>query len=491
MIAKKFYVGHHPVLRIYQNRKIIWQLGEPMQKLGTPVIFLDDGVTPEYDTTAILGKAILGHAILGTSISLPKLDAPAIRLDVIADGGEVESKLSAPVIRIEEEAEQLTAPTNLQFDYETLTLSWDASKMATYYTVVIAGFSIDTTEAQLNAYEILADTWENYKELLDGTNASVFVLAFDADGNMAESESITIDVAEAAKHFPKLDAHVIELEVIPEEGGEPVPEPDPEPVALDTPVIYLHVEECLHASYTSSVTSEPTCTADGKRTLVCSECGYTWTEPIPAIGHNYSSVIVTPTCTEGGYTTHTCANCGDTYIDSQTAALGHDWGESYYSDTFATGYGHVCNRCGEKESLEPPMAKLDAPVIYLEETAKLDAPVISIEEVIEELTAPTNFQYDYETSMFSWDSVKGATKYRLWFVGMGSAPVVETQFDVEPGFLPYIAEMYGYSDGDKLSVSIEAEDDDGNVSERTVIYIDVEEARKYLPKLDAPSITLE
>ena len=45
---------------------------------------------------------------------------------------------------------------------------------------------------------------------------------------------------------------------------------------------------CDH-SYTSSVTTAATCTADGVRTYTCSKCGANYTETIAATGHNYVS----------------------------------------------------------------------------------------------------------------------------------------------------------------------------------------------------------
>ena len=128
------------------------------------------------------------------------------------------------------------------------------------------------------------------------------------------------------------------------------------------------------------VTTEPTCEAPGFVTYTCALCGDSYTEQIPMLGHDmgvwyvevepgeyteglerrncmrcdyheenvlpaighthhYESVVTEPTCTEGGYTTHTCTGCGDTYIDSQTAALGHD----YHDGT--------CTRCGAAEKL--------------------------------------------------------------------------------------------------------------------------------------------
>ncbi len=101
--------------------------------------------------------------------------------------------------------------------------------------------------------------------------------------------------------------------------------------------------------YVEAVTSQPDCENDGLKTFTCF-CGSTYTEKIPAKGHNpgdaatcenaqscltcgkelaaslghvYSSVVTSPTCTEGGFTTHTCSRCGHSYKDSEIAAKGH------------------------------------------------------------------------------------------------------------------------------------------------------------------------
>ena len=48
----------------------------------------------------------------------------------------------------------------------------------------------------------------------------------------------------------------------------------------------------------------------------CATCGKWFAEQvsIPEIGHNYSSAFAAPTATEDGGTKHTCSNCGDWYI---------------------------------------------------------------------------------------------------------------------------------------------------------------------------------
>ena len=47
----------------------------------------------------------------------------------------------------------------------------------------------------------------------------------------------------------------------------------------------MPAEEHTH-EYTSTITTEPTCTTDGETTYTCSVCGDTYTEPIPATGNH-------------------------------------------------------------------------------------------------------------------------------------------------------------------------------------------------------------
>ena len=64
--------------------------------------------------------------------------------------------------------------------------------------------------------------------------------------------------------------------------------------------------------------------------------------------HSYKAVVTAPTCTAKGYTTHTCA-CGDSYVDTYTAALGHDWDSGTVTkEPTATETGirtYTCTRC--------------------------------------------------------------------------------------------------------------------------------------------------
>ncbi|MCD7822974.1 MAG: carbohydrate-binding domain-containing protein, partial [Oscillospiraceae bacterium] len=103
-------------------------------------------------------------------------------------------------------------------------------------------------------------------------------------------------------------------------------------------------------SYTSAVTTAATCTENGVMTYTCS-CGDSYTEVIPATGHDYESVVTAPTCTEGGYTTFTCTGCGQYYTAYNTAATGHSTEIRNAVDATCTTDGYtgdeVCTVCEE------------------------------------------------------------------------------------------------------------------------------------------------
>lgn len=89
-------------------------------------------------------------------------------------------------------------------------------------------------------------------------------------------------------------------------------------------------------SYSSSVTKSPTCTATGVRTYTCS-CGASYTEAIPAKGHNYKNQVIAPTLTEKGYTLHTCSACGNSYKDAYVNPPELNSDGWYYSNTLPSG----------------------------------------------------------------------------------------------------------------------------------------------------------
>lgn len=67
----------------------------------------------------------------------------------------------------------------------------------------------------------------------------------------------------------------------------------------------------------------PTCTQVGSNTYTCSRCNDTYSEVIPALGHDWIKGETIPTVydTDGttvitqGYTVYTCSRCGEIYHD--------------------------------------------------------------------------------------------------------------------------------------------------------------------------------
>lgn len=72
----------------------------------------------------------------------------------------------------------------------------------------------------------------------------------------------------------------------------------------------ITVESHTH-SYSSKITKEATCTADGVKTFTCS-CGASYTEKIPAKGHTIGDWVITkePTTSKAGERTQSCTICG-------------------------------------------------------------------------------------------------------------------------------------------------------------------------------------
>ncbi len=98
-------------------------------------------------------------------------------------------------------------------------------------------------------------------------------------------------------------------------------------------------------SYTSKVTTAPTCENKGIRTYTCT-CGDSYTEDIPAIGHDYASALTQATCTTDGYTSYTCNHCGHTYKDHIVPAFGHAY--SYDNNENGTHTVTCAYNCGYK-----------------------------------------------------------------------------------------------------------------------------------------------
>ena len=99
---------------------------------------------------------------------------------------------------------------------------------------------------------------------------------------------------------------------------------------------------------------EPSCTADGQQERTCGNCGRRETKVIAATGHAYSQwmTVKEVTCTQNGEQKRTCSNCGDSEIRTN-AATGHNYGRWEVSKAATcTSDGQekrTCGNCGDSE----------------------------------------------------------------------------------------------------------------------------------------------
>ena len=86
------------------------------------------------------------------------------------------------------------------------------------------------------------------------------------------------------------------------------------------------VDHWMYHDFEWEVTTEPTCTEAGEKSLVCVDCEFVKaTEAIDALGHAYGDWEVTtePTCTEAGEKERVCAN-DPSHVETEAIdALGH------------------------------------------------------------------------------------------------------------------------------------------------------------------------
>ena len=113
----------------------------------------------------------------------------------------------------------------------------------------------------------------------------------------------------------------------------------------------------LGHDHISQITKQVTCETDGEKTFTCTRCGDTYTEVIPATGHNDIVTVVEPTCTADGYTEHKCKDCVRVVRSDVTKALGHDYASKITTKASCTEDGvltYICTRCDESYTEKIP-----------------------------------------------------------------------------------------------------------------------------------------
>ena len=103
-----------------------------------------------------------------------------------------------------------------------------------------------------------------------------------------------------------------------------------------------HYETTVHTYSDWVIDLKATCTANGEKYRVCSECQHKEVVVIPALGHKYSdewTVEIKPTCSKNGEKHRTCSVC-DYTESAEIAALGHSFVDDY------------CLECGTENDFE-------------------------------------------------------------------------------------------------------------------------------------------
>lgn len=118
-------------------------------------------------------------------------------------------------------------------------------------------------------------------------------------------------------------------------------------------------------SYKSAVTKAATCTENGIKTFTCSVCKTSYTEPIKATGHTYSSEWTTDkaaTCTSEGSKSHHCTVCGAKSGITTIPKTQHNFGDYVVkqqpTETAEGIEERTCSSCGAKE--QRTIAKLSS-----------------------------------------------------------------------------------------------------------------------------------
>ena len=105
-------------------------------------------------------------------------------------------------------------------------------------------------------------------------------------------------------------------------------------------------DACNH-SYTSKVTTAPTCLNTGVKTYTCTICSKSYTETVAATGHKYTSKVTAATCTVPGFTMYTCSGCNHSYSET-IPATGHNYTSKVTTAATCTTAGvktFTCSNC--------------------------------------------------------------------------------------------------------------------------------------------------
>ena len=126
------------------------------------------------------------------------------------------------------------------------------------------------------------------------------------------------------------------------------------------------VEDATEAHKFTSTETASSCTVQGTKTYICSDCNYSYTEKLPLVAHTMETIAaVAPECGKAGNNEYySCSTCGKYYKDAagttettvsaeKLSALVHTWTAHHDYDTLKTAatcqnaavYNNHCDYC--------------------------------------------------------------------------------------------------------------------------------------------------
>ncbi len=86
--------------------------------------------------------------------------------------------------------------------------------------------------------------------------------------------------------------------------------------------------ETKHTLNDGVITTKPTCTEKGVKTVSCKNCDHKTTAEVPALGHDYKETRIDPTCTENAKYISICSRCNDSSVRPVTDEdIWSEWSE--------------------------------------------------------------------------------------------------------------------------------------------------------------------
>ena len=134
------------------------------------------------------------------------------------------------------------------------------------------------------------------------------------------------------------------VEVVASDGAK-------QSAAVESEALEIIIEDHIFGEWTT--VSSPTCTDAGSAQRVCQVCGFTETDRLDPLGHEWEdgfTVDQAPTCTAGGSQSIHCKHCDAVKDSTVIPATGHSFGDDWKSD--AAQHWHACTVCGAVQDLQ-------------------------------------------------------------------------------------------------------------------------------------------